>query len=293
MILFNILNHETGDSWNGTHGHDISVMFDESSGLLTVRSKNSIYGNEFREADFLPGEVNAQLFAVVSAKYFNDFRDLMNAQYPDLLPGLKNCPHRGKSPQKGEDAEKSKLYWVTAPVLCWNGDLNPVLLNYKEPANWERTLLHEAATVLMNIPVKTLLAAGYDHSLKDVFGATALHFSAGSGSADTTQLLLDAGADIDAKKNDGKTPLELAVWSSNKETVALLLDRGADPYKCSEDIFKIADAMALKKPASLGVQMNREALVQILKDWKRQDSLKRSRQNLARLDAMFPRRKMP
>ena len=75
--------------------------------------------------------------------------------------------------------------------------------------------------------VKRMLAAGADPGthVKDgvaVHGFTALHYAAGTGSAEVARLLLEAGADPYALNRLGKTPLERAQEEKHTEVIKVL-----------------------------------------------------------------------
>lgn len=76
--LFEILDHETGDTWRGTHGHTISVEFNRIAGVIAVHSRNDISAADIQSAFFTLGQLKEQIAGATTAKYFGDF----NAQLP-------------------------------------------------------------------------------------------------------------------------------------------------------------------------------------------------------------------
>jgi uncharacterized protein len=71
--------------------------------------------------------------------------------------------------------------------------------------------------------VKALVKAGADLDVRDVGGATPLHYTAGRvGSPLITAYLLSVGADRTIRDKHGRTPLDLALESGNPEVIAIL-----------------------------------------------------------------------
>lgn len=59
-------------------------------------------------------------------------------------------------------------------------------------------------------------------------GWTPLHFAAGFGFAETTDLLIKNGADVNAQTEDGDTPLHWAAKNNYPDCIKLLIENGAD-----------------------------------------------------------------
>jgi ankyrin repeat protein len=77
--------------------------------------------------------------------------------------------------------------------------------------------------------VRRLLAASVDVNATTTTGASALHFAAASGNAQTITLLVDRGANVNAREPEwGQTPLMFAAGAGRTEAVKVLLARGAD-----------------------------------------------------------------
>ena len=74
--------------------------------------------------------------------------------------------------------------------------------------------------------VKQYLAAGTDVDAKDKYGRTPLHYAAGHGHKEITEILITKRADVNAKTNDGFTPLDWAILSKQTKTAALLRKHG-------------------------------------------------------------------
>lgn len=211
--LYEILNHETGDSWNGTHGHHIGVTFDSASHRLTVRSTNDMNA-EFMEATFTADEVKAQIFMAARARYFREFRDLMNRDHPEIVESLKTasvcivsipCDKDGRRYYRAA-GKINGLGWVEVV-------LDPGLVNYQSAGHLGSGLLHHAACMREPDIAKSLLAAGANPNIKDSFGASPLHLATAHGYFLTAQVLLAAGANINERNNAGQTPLDVARWA--------------------------------------------------------------------------------
>ena len=76
---------------------------------------------------------------------------------------------------------------------------------------------------------RALVAAGADVNLRQLDGATALHWAVHWEDRDTTALLIRAGANVDAANDLGVTPLLMACTSGNAALVETLLQAGANP----------------------------------------------------------------
>lgn len=63
----------------------------------------------------------------------------------------------------------------------------------------------------------------YPHCNTVCVVASALHFTAGIGSSDCTQLLIDYGADVNTSDREGYTPLHMAAGYLHTSTVITLL----------------------------------------------------------------------
>lgn len=87
--------------------------------------------------------------------------------------------------------------------------------------------------------VDTLLAAGADPQLRHGSGATAIHFAARGGHADSIGSLIRAGVDVDIAENTEQTcarnPLYHAVQSQHEDAARILLYYGADPNRTFEN----------------------------------------------------------
>jgi hypothetical protein len=84
--LKQILDHETGDSWNGTHYRNLSVQFNAKSQIVTVVSENEMHPGEIVKADFGLDDVKAQVKSgeLSDARYFGAFA----AASKGVLPGI-------------------------------------------------------------------------------------------------------------------------------------------------------------------------------------------------------------
>eukprot|EP00794_Sanderia_malayensis_P000576 gene576-1235_t len=78
---------------------------------------------------------------------------------------------------------------------------------------------------------RLLVERGADINRRNIYGATALHFSTRRGNTEIARLLLDQnGIDIKIKDNGDVTPLHQAAISGDVEITQKLLDQGADIY---------------------------------------------------------------
>lgn len=81
------------------------------------------------------------------------------------------------------------------------------------------------------LPVKLLLSAGADPSLRCTSGTFPLYLAADRADVKVARLLIDAGADLNALRGaekGGGTPLSKAVNRGHVEMVKLLLESGCD-----------------------------------------------------------------
>ncbi len=96
------------------------------------------------------------------------------------------------------------------------------------------TPLHLAATNSDSGPLKTLLTAGADVTVRDKDDLTPLHMAAYADKSENARLLLEAGADVNAKSAGGRTPLSLARKSRADVTagvMSLWVLKGCKPGK--------------------------------------------------------------
>ena len=264
LTLYDILDHETGDSWNGTHGHTISVRFIVAENRFCVCSSNDCCA-EFKEADFTAAEIREQLFVAAHAKYFDAFCDIMNRDHPGIVPEL--TPDWSKSGidfKNGAPGMESAYHAALKNVRNskWNdGEFDAGVVNHQSPGNRGWTLLHEAALGDEKYDVvQQLLKAGARPDARDCFDATPLHVAAAFGNFMTAHFLIEAGADINARNYCGQTPFEIA---SLAEASAPKDDNGAH-------------TMALFLSNQIKIQ-----------------AVKATEQNLARLDRLLSRRRPP
>ena len=108
-----------------------------------------------------------------------------------------------------------------------------ILLRYGAIATHQdnklRNALHLAAQTCGSPEIfMILLAAGVDIEARDVWGSTALAYSAGTNNTSGITVLLDLGARIDTADPEGDTPLSNAVQRAHSNSVKLLLERGAN-----------------------------------------------------------------
>jgi len=73
-----------------------------------------------------------------------------------------------------------------------------------------------------------LLENGADHSLKDCFGNTALHYASEKGNLDICQLLVSHGAEVNCLTSENWTPLHLATFCDKTCVTKYILKDGAD-----------------------------------------------------------------
>jgi ankyrin repeat protein len=94
---------------------------------------------------------------------------------------------------------------------------------------WGRTAMHAATgRECGNADILSLLLEhDVDVDIRDVEGATPLHWAPAGGNIDIGQWLLDHGADIHARDQDGLTPLFDAANHGQVEFAQMLLERGA------------------------------------------------------------------
>ena len=77
--------------------------------------------------------------------------------------------------------------------------------------------------------VRALVEVGADVNVRQLDGATALHWAVHWEDRDTTALLISAGANVDTANDLGVTPLLMACTSVNAALVETLLEAGANP----------------------------------------------------------------
>src|SRR5690606_39403728 len=102
-------------------------------------------------------------------------------------------------------------------------------VNVPEASGNGTTALHWAVYQHDVELVRTLLDAGADPSVRNLFGSTPLMEAAIVGHAEIIGLLLDAGADVESPSYEGQTALMAVARTGNVAAARLLLDAGADP----------------------------------------------------------------
>jgi hypothetical protein len=106
--------------------------------------------------------------------------------------------------------------------------LQPIMMNVKL-GRWGETQLHHCARKSLTTSVKRLLSIrNINVNVKDVYGATPLHYAAANGHVEIIHLLLQNGADVNARNNYGYTPLHYAARNGNVDILHLLVENGAD-----------------------------------------------------------------
>lgn len=85
--LKDLLDYESGDSWNGTHFREISVAFNAASQTVTVTSTNEMYSHEKFSVDVPFDDVKKQVNSgeLKDARYFGSFATAAQR----VLPGLE------------------------------------------------------------------------------------------------------------------------------------------------------------------------------------------------------------
>jgi hypothetical protein len=88
--LYDILDYETGDSWNGTHGRIITI--EAEGNKFVVVSENALHEHEKRRATFTLDEIREQWEGAKDARYYQDFC----AEAVGRIPGVMGIPgHHG------------------------------------------------------------------------------------------------------------------------------------------------------------------------------------------------------
>jgi len=109
--------------------------------------------------------------------------------------------------------------------------------------------------------VGLMLNAGWNPSIKESSGQTALHYALGPEfpplSPQIIRILVEAASDLAIQDSSGCTPLHLAVRKADLHTTKLLLDAGSDPWIENKQGFTAIDI-------AVGVG-NREVLEEILR----------------------------
>eukprot|EP00884_Botryococcus_braunii_P011970 jgi/Botrbrau1/20774/Bobra.0156s0006.1 len=80
---------------------------------------------------------------------------------------------------------------------------------------------------------------------------TGLHYAAGLGHLEASQLLVRAGSNVNALEREGYTPLHIAVGYSHFPVVQLLLEAGADPAipdRSGRDVVQLIDHIRSTMP---------------------------------------------
>ncbi len=291
--LFEILDFETGDSWNGTHGRNIRLGFSKTG--IDVTSQNAMHRSESKIASFSPEEMHHQIKAARKARYFKDFceelmesveaeaviyKNLLVTHIPDIVEPAQKRFLRAQSAvqEPSEDKLKKLLSQKSFDI------------NFINEIRGHPTLLYQAVDNGDARMCQVLLEAGADPNIganKD--GYKALARAAFRGNVEIIGMLLDHGASIDEPKKDGVTPLEIAVTLGRKEAVSILLDRGADPHKGSKDPWRLAEEYLENAPQDWGAQhkADAEAIAGLFKAWQEKQDRAKLVHNLARLDRIF------
>lgn len=88
--LYDLVNYESGDSWNGTHGRSIHCALTDN-GMIEVQSHNDMSVGDVRRVCFTPQQIEEQLKTLSTARYARDFTDayrsirqLIASQVPEV-----------------------------------------------------------------------------------------------------------------------------------------------------------------------------------------------------------------
>ncbi|KAK2713988.1 hypothetical protein QYM36_009768 [Artemia franciscana] len=134
-------------------------------------------------------------------------------------PNLKNCYYKTALHCAAEEA---------------NLDICQLLVSHGAEVNFlasatQLTPLHFAILCDKTYVAIYLLENGVDHSLKDCFGNTALHYASEKGNLDICQLLVSHGAEVNCLTSENLTPLHLTTFCDKTCVTKYLLKKGTDP----------------------------------------------------------------
>lgn len=115
------------------------------------------------------------------------------------------------------------------------GSLYLLFKNGADPSSIGWTPLHRAIATGDQRGVWTVLEAGADLEVRDMWGRTALLWASRMGDSNTILLLSSAGADLAATDDDGRTALMHAAAAASREKIRSLLELGANVHAVDRD----------------------------------------------------------
>jgi len=122
--------------------------------------------------------------------------------------------------------------------------LDPSLICIRENNEFGRMPLHSAAAYGQMKAVKTLIGAGVDPDVRDLYGWTVMHYALiYKDQPEMVYTLASQGVPIDQKDNsDDETPLDYALQYGLFASANALIDLGADPRRVKRGRLDFLDA---------------------------------------------------
>lgn len=246
--LTELLGHETGDSWNGTHGRIIQ-LHRRGDDWIMVKSINALTKDEEISSFYSRDDMRIQAPMAVAAKYFSDFAAELRYMAPDFYSPLQafDAMRQKYNATDGKaDGFHGRRFFFGQDIACAQirdddefsiGQI-PTGPLFQDEDYWKRSYLHMVAIHSKKshagTMIRAFLKAGVPLDMKDMSDATALHEAACCDNVPAAQALIEAGSDIAARTVNGVTPLEIAVATASPEMVSILLS-------AAEEKMKIAD----------------------------------------------------
>jgi len=131
-------------------------------------------------------------------------------------------------PEKGEQWQPLVSMAASKGLTSLFRKLTEKNRDLKSIAEFETSLLSEAARGGSEEIVNTILGMGFAPDKADLYGWTPLHYAAVDGRMQTARVLIERGASINARTIAGQTSWDVACERGMKEVAALLASRGAD-----------------------------------------------------------------
>lgn len=138
--------------------------------------------------------------------------------------------------EDGPDIDEKDLKGFSAiGFAAWFGSwpIFKMMLDYHANLDLRTTdhgwnILHCAAVGCSGKITKFLLDQGFDHSIRDSDGDTALSLACLEGKLAPLTELIDAGADVNSQNDELQAPLHFAAFQGYLEIAKILLSKGAD-----------------------------------------------------------------
>lgn len=302
--LHDLVSHETGDSWNGTHGRIISLTL-RGGDWIRVESVNAMSHSESVSAVFSRDDIRVQASMAVSAKYFPVFANELKCMAPDFyssLPVFESLRVACDAEEDRKDTSAGRHFFFKQAIACSDAapgrefrfKTDPADPLFQDVNDWQRSYLHMAFLYSFkdcsDRLVAAFLKAGTPPDLKDAGGVAPLHLAAHLGDVAAARHLIAAGADVGAQTMNGVTPLELAIVGHSSAMVSLLLSARELPERETFAMSALARRCHQWVENNCSPDIKKRAMAKEVFDIMRDAEQRHFQSRLAKLERNVPRR---